>query len=102
MESTEIIPPPETIVYTIKTRVCNVEHRSERLHVGGFGQDATFRTAPIGWFVHFEGSWEAIYLGTEKPDLKSGDPIQIQIRKDPDANPNTASIKQVRQAPLNR
>lgn len=95
----EVIELAPATVYIIKTRVCNIEHRSERLHVSGFGGDATFRTVPIGWFVHFEGSWEAIYLGQEKPDLQSGDAITIKISKDPDAKPNTTPIKQVRQAP---
>ena len=89
----------EEMIYIIKTRVCNVEHRSQRLHVGGFGQDAVFRTEAIGWFVHFEGSWEAIFLGKEKPSLVSGDHIEIKIQKANHAKLDKTSIKQVREAP---
>ena len=36
--------------------------------------------APLGWFVHFEGSYESIYVGEERPrGLEVGDEVDILI-----------------------
>lgn len=69
------------VTYTIPTKVNSIEQHWKRLHVSGFGPDAIFKNTSLGWFVHFEGSWEALYLGQEKPDLQTGDEVIITIRK---------------------
>jgi len=43
----------------------------------------------VGWFVHFEGSYEALYVGDEKPDgFEKGTEVDIifQPRKKNEAN----------------
>jgi hypothetical protein len=35
----------------------------------------------LGWFVHIEGSWEALFVGYEKPlDLETGSEVDIIIQ----------------------
>jgi hypothetical protein len=35
----------------------------------------------LGWFVHFEGSWEALFVGYEKPEgLETGSEVDIIIQ----------------------
>lgn len=75
--------------YVINTTVVNLEHRFKRFHVAGFGPDSVFKTEPVGWFVHLEGSHESLYLGTDRPELDSGDPVEIRIRKT-NAQPSSA------------
>lgn len=38
-----------------------------------------------GWFVHFEGSWESLYLGDQEPDFKQNDVVHITIERIPNA-----------------
>jgi hypothetical protein len=33
----------------------------------------------IGWFCVFEGSWEALFISKEKPDLYEGQAVTIRI-----------------------
>lgn len=63
--------------------VLNVEERKRSLHVSGTGADAIFRLESVGWFAQFEGSYESLFLGTEKPDLDKGDRVNITITKAP-------------------
>jgi hypothetical protein len=56
-------PSSHTIVYTIHTKVYKVHNNSR------------------GWWVHFYGSHESLYLGNDKPDLDVGDEITIRIFK---------------------
>ena len=45
---------------------------------------------PPSWWVQFEGSWESLYFGTEKP-FGQGDKVKISFEKvQPDAIPNKA------------
>jgi hypothetical protein len=83
-------PTSAEVVYTIPTTVIDIEQRFARLHVSGHGPDAIFKNLPVGWFIHLAGSGEALYLGQEKPDFKTGDPVIIQIRR-PNAKPRPAS-----------
>lgn len=43
----------------------------------------TIRTeeADLGYFAHFNGSWESIFLGYDKPLLQPGDTVRITIEK---------------------
>lgn len=49
--------------YTIPTRVVRIIQKKE------------------GWFVHFEGSWEMLNLGLDRPDLEEGDEVIITIQR---------------------
>lgn len=35
----------------------------------------------LGWFLGFEGSFEALYVGKEKPPYEVGEEVDIVIRK---------------------
>lgn len=90
-------PTSSTLAYVIYTEVLDVEHRFKRVHVTGAGADAIFKNISIGWFVLLKGSWEALYLGAEQPDLVAGDRVRILISKDqapcptsPTTNPMTS------------
>jgi len=74
-------PTTAPVAYIINTTVINLEHRFKRFHVAGYGPDSIFKTEPIGWFVHLEGSSESLYLGADRPALDSGDVVEIRIRK---------------------
>jgi hypothetical protein len=80
------------IIYKIPTRVKNLElkkrivmsniDRSKPLDpdkpVPTASADAT--TEIIGWYVHFEGSYESLFVGDEKPDnLSPGTEVDILI-----------------------
>lgn len=68
----------DTIHYLIFTRVVTTDERT--VPDGG----ALIR----GWFVHFEGSRESVYLGAEKPHLKVGDRVCIRIERVEDEEPS--------------
>lgn len=57
----------------IRAQVVKVEERFEKLNYRLNEQGKwTNDDISLGWFVSFEGSWEAVYFGTEKPDLVKG------------------------------
>lgn len=69
---------PETIeVVRIPTRVLSIEERFESYW------DNEIKTRSLGWWTHFEGSREWIFVGTIKPDLNQNDTIFISIQKEP-------------------
>lgn len=35
----------------------------------------------LGWWVHFQGSWESLFLGADKPDMNIGDEVIITIQR---------------------
>lgn len=42
-----------------------------------------YLSAPVGWFLWLEGSWESLYVGADKPEwLKEGDRVKITIQKE--------------------
>jgi hypothetical protein len=69
-----------TTRYKIPTKVVRVEHKSITLRSWKTA-DGTVEatTEKIGWWVSFEGSWESIYLGSERPDLYEGQDVLITI-----------------------
>lgn len=84
-EST-VVFDPELIAgtstkYVIDTRVVGVHNKTAKIWVSGFGDAAIFEDRNCGWFLHLEGSHEAIFMGIEKPELKEGDKIKITIEK---------------------
>jgi hypothetical protein len=74
-------PTQDQVVYIIQTKVKRVEERFKLVHIGGVGKEALFETVSRGWFAVFEGSWEALGLGSEKPPLDPGDEIIISIQR---------------------
>lgn len=42
----------------------------------------------LGWFIHFGGSHEKLFVGYERPCFEVNDPIQITIEKAPPTCPN--------------
>lgn len=63
-----------------ETTVKRVESRSHI--VRGYKKDgeSVFDTENLGWFIVLTGSWEALYVGQEPPDLKVGDRVEVIIR----------------------
>ena len=74
----------------MKTRIkfySTVEDVAERFrseYVSGKYPDAIFRSVSMGWFLHLEGSYEALGLGPDKPDFQVGDKVEIIIQKTDD------------------
>lgn len=68
--------------YAINTKVVRVEERFTTEYVSGSGVDVVNRQRSLGWFVQFEGSYEMLFLGHEKPDgLATGDAVKITVEK---------------------
>jgi len=66
----------------IPTRVVKLEEKQIITHGK---KDATgtavLTSQKIGWFVNFEGSYESLFVGSEKPkDLEPGTEVDIIIR----------------------
>lgn len=72
-------PTPRPVIYVFRAPIVNIEHRFQRLHVSGGGDTAVFKTVSQGWYIHLEGSWEALGVGDEEPPYKVGDVLTIKI-----------------------
>lgn len=70
-----------TFAIRINARVVEVFERKRKIWISGTGQDAVFNEVSDGWFVRYEGSFEALHVGEEKPDLAVGDTVTISFRK---------------------
>jgi len=68
--------------YVIRTRVTDVFERKQDCWVSGVGKDAVFSTKNLGWYILLDGSHEAIFLDTIRPDLAVGDIVEITIQKE--------------------
>ena len=80
------------IIYKIPTRVKRLEPKT-RIVGGNIDRSkpinpdnpvptstADIKTEVLGWYVQFEGSYESICVGNEKPDnLKPGTEVDILI-----------------------
>ena len=60
-------------------KITRIEEKFDKQHVKGVGPDALFVTVSQGWFVSFEGSYEAIFIGMDKPTAMVGDPALLEI-----------------------
>lgn len=69
------------INYTIRTKVSRVWEHFQDQYLRGVGKDAVFTKVFMGWYVAFEGSYEALFFGKEQPDLKVGDKVEIKFEK---------------------
>lgn len=81
----EVVPPP--VRFVINTTVKRLENIEKQIR--SFMQDNNTITERenLGWFVQFEGSWESLSLGKEKPGWATGDKIKITMEKIYDAKP---------------
>jgi len=72
--------------YKIRTQVKDLEHKRRALRCSADRTDPekpVFNWAyeDVGWFVQFEGSYEALFVGKERPeDLEVGAQVEILIR----------------------
>lgn len=77
--------------YVINASVKSVQELFYDRYVSGVGKDAQFQKVSRGWFVGLHGSYELLYIGDEKPDIKVGDAAIITVtfpKKEPsNANP---------------
>ena len=73
-----------------RSRVVKLESR-ERVASGRIldrnksatADNVELRTEQLGWFLALEGSYEAVYVGKEKPEgLEIGDVIKITMEKE--------------------
>lgn len=64
-----------------KAKVRSIIEHSKRVYIKGIGKEAEFEDESKGWFLHLEGSWEAIYVGVTRPDIEKGDTVLISISK---------------------
>lgn len=65
--------------FLIKTKVLKIEELFDERYVKGVGKDVVFAKTSKGFFVLFEGSYEKLYLGMERPELQEGDRVRIII-----------------------
>lgn len=70
-----------TQVVYIETRVKRVWEQIEKVYVNGTGNSAVFESVSRGWFVAFQGSYEALFFGEERPEFQPGDRIKITFEK---------------------
>jgi hypothetical protein len=69
------------INYVVMATVKSVHEGTEVVGVGFEGGKATFAHRSCGWYVNFEHSHEALYLGAEKPALEAGDRVKITFER---------------------
>lgn len=67
--------------YVINSKITSVEEEFQPCWLSGFGSGAIFENRSMGWFVYLEGSYEALHVGKEKPELQKGDRIKITLEK---------------------
>lgn len=65
----------------IDTTIISLEERHRDRWVTGVGPDALFKSYTLGWFVVFQGSREALYVGETKPAWQRGDQVKIIFEK---------------------
>lgn len=67
--------------YIFYTTVIEVFEKFQPVYQGGIGDDSIFKDKSMGWFIHFVGSWEALHVGPDKPDMEKGDKVKITLEK---------------------
>ena len=71
----------DKINYVVFATVKAVHEGTEVVGVGFDGGKVSFARRSIGWYVNFEHSHEALFLGHEKPSLEAGDRIKITFER---------------------
>jgi hypothetical protein len=67
--------------YVVMATVKAVHEGTEVVGVGFEGGHVQFARRSCGWYVNFEHSHEALYLGDEKPALEPGDRVKITFER---------------------
>lgn len=68
-------------IYVLTTQVSRVFEHREKKHISGSGDNAMFETVSKGWYMAMEDSYEALYLGEEKPNWNPGDKVKITLER---------------------
>ena len=84
--------------YVIYSSVVSVE---EHKRIVSVSKDGVAIEETLGWFVHIQGSFEALFLSLEEPNLKSGDEIRITLEK-ANAKPQQPPIERSSETPPTR
>lgn len=71
----------DKINYVVFATVKAVHEGTEVVGVGFGGGRVQFARRSCGWYVNFEHSHEALYLGAEKPVLEVGDKVKITFER---------------------
>ena len=74
-------PAEAQIRYCFEATVLTVKEHFRDRWKSGIGHDYITESISLGWFIHFEGSFESLHIGTEEPALKKGDRIKITLEK---------------------
>ena len=70
---------PTQAAITFVSRVIAVEEKFVKSWLDGIGDQAHFKDESRGWFIGLEGSYEFLYIGNEKPNIKVGDIATVRI-----------------------
>ncbi len=84
---------PVRLVYSVYTTVLKVEEQFRSVYQSGYGSGAIFAAETKGWFMHLNGSYEAIHMGFEEPKFKQGDKIRVTFERIEDAKPSQPPVK---------
>jgi len=79
-------PVNSKVTYAFYAQVESVTERFKHLYRSGFGQDATFEKASLGWFMSLKGSHEALRISTDKPPINAGDLVKVTIKVIPNVD----------------
>jgi hypothetical protein len=78
-----------TMVYKINTTVKELVHKRTAVKVTADRTDPVdpklyWEYEDVGWFVQFNGSYEALFMGKDRPiDLEPGTKVEILIKRIP-------------------
>lgn len=53
--------------------VTALSEKHDKHYMRGVGKEAEFRQTSRGWFVKLANSYESLFIGLEKPNIKIGD-----------------------------
>ena len=69
--------------YVFYSRVTRVfEHNPVVRAYSNSEGDTITETRSFGWFIHLEGSYEALHIGNVKPGLVVGDRVKVTVEKE--------------------
>lgn len=61
------------------TSVSAIKEEFWQRYIEGVGKEAVFEKVSKGWFLHLDGSHEALFTGFDKPDIKIGSVATVTI-----------------------
>lgn len=73
--------------FVIETKVKRLENVERQIRSFIKDNNTITERENMGWYVQFEGSWESLSLGMEKPAWTPGDKIKITMERILDAKP---------------